>query len=71
MSQERFSGLALLLIKNKRAKTLDFRTVIQQFASAKARRKNFKFPCTPKLNYGNLLNWPQRIVYFISLCLLW
>ena len=48
MSQERLSGLALLSIENERAKTLDFRKVIQQFASAKARRKNFKFPNTPK-----------------------
>ena len=37
MSQERLSGLALLSIENKRAKNLDFRKVIQQFASAKAK----------------------------------
>ena len=43
MSQERLSGLALLSIENKRAKYLNFRKVIQQFASAKVRRKNFKF----------------------------
>ena len=48
MSQERLSGLALLSIENERAKNLDFRKVIQQFASAKARRKNFKFPTTRK-----------------------
>ena len=48
MSQERLSGLALLWIENERAKNLDFRKVIQQFASAKARRKNFKFPITRK-----------------------
>ena len=48
MSQERLSGLALLLIGNERAKNLDFRKVIQQFARAKARRKNFKFPTTRK-----------------------
>ena len=35
MSQERFSGLTLLSIENERAKNLDFRKVIQQFASAK------------------------------------
>ena len=46
MSQERLSGLALLWIENERAKNLDFRKVIQQFASAKARRKNFKFLTT-------------------------
>ena len=33
MSQEKLSGLALLLIENKRAKNLDFRKVIQQFLS--------------------------------------
>ena len=48
MSQERLSGLALLSIENERAKNLYFRKVIQQFASAKARRKNFKFPITRK-----------------------
>ena len=48
MSQKRLSGLALLSIKNERTKNLDFRKVIQQLASAKARRKNFKFPTTRK-----------------------
>ena len=32
----------------ERAKNLNFREVIQQFASAKVRRKNFKFPTTRK-----------------------
>ena len=44
MSQERLSDLALLSVENGQAKYFDFRKVIQQFASAKARRKNFKFP---------------------------
>ena len=44
MSEERASDLTLLSIENERAKNLDFKKVIQQFASAKARRKNFKFP---------------------------
>ena len=48
MSQERLGGLALLSIENNQAKNLDFRKVIQQFASAKTRRKNFKFPTTRK-----------------------
>ena len=48
MSPERLSSLALLSIKNKRIKNLDFRNVIQQFSSAKARRKNFKFLTTHK-----------------------
>ena len=43
MSQKRFSGLALLSIENERAKNFNFRKVMQQFASAKARRKIFKF----------------------------
>ena len=41
MSQERLSGLSLLSIEHERAKTLDFRKTIKQFASAKERRKNF------------------------------
>ena len=48
MSQERLSGLALLSIKNERAKNFDFRKVIQQFACTKARQRNFKFPTTRK-----------------------
>ena len=48
MSRERLSGLVMLLIKNIRAKNLDFRKVIQQYASEKARQKNFKFPTTRK-----------------------
>ena len=46
--QERLSGLALLSIENERAKNLDFRKFIQQFASTKARRKIFKFSTTRK-----------------------
>ena len=41
MSQEELSGLALLSIENEQAQNLDFRKVIQQFASAKATPKNF------------------------------
>ena len=37
MSQERSNALALLLIENEQAKNFDFRKVIQQFASTKAR----------------------------------
>ena len=48
MSQERLGSLALLSIENEQAKNLDFRKVIQQFASAKVRRKNFKFSTTRK-----------------------
>ena len=48
MYQGKLSGLAQLLIENERAKNLDSRKVIHQFASAKARRKNFKFPTTHK-----------------------
>ena len=48
ISQDRLSGLALLSIENKRAKNSDFRKFIQQFASAKAGRKKFKFPTIRK-----------------------
>ena len=41
MSRERLSGLSLSSIKRERAKTVDFTKAIKQFASAKARRKNF------------------------------
>ena len=57
MFQKRHSGLALLSIENKPAKTLDFRKVIQQFASTKAGRKNFKFPTTHKeIAVANLIS---------------
>ena len=48
MSQKRLSSLGLLSIENERAKNLDFTKVIQQYVSAKARRKNFKFSTTCK-----------------------
>ena len=48
MFQERLSGLALLPIKNERAKDLDFTKIIQKFTSANVRRKNFEFPTTRK-----------------------
>ena len=48
MFQERLRGLALLSIEYERAKNLDFKKVIQQFAGSKARRKNFNFPTTLK-----------------------
>ena len=38
MSQERLSDLVLLSIENERAKNLDFRKVIQQFARAKIKK---------------------------------
>ena len=41
MFQERLSDLALLSIENERAQNLDFRKVIQHFASAKATPKIF------------------------------
>ena len=48
MFQERLRSLVLLSIENEQAKNLDFRKVTQQFAIAKARRKNFKFATTRK-----------------------
>ena len=39
MSHEELSNLALLSIEKQRAQNLNFRKVIQQFASAKATRK--------------------------------
>ena len=48
MFQGRLSGLALLSQEIEPAKNLDFRKVIQQFASAKAGRTNFKFQTTSK-----------------------
>ena len=56
MSQESLGGLAFLSIKSEGAKNFDFRKVIRQFASAKARRTNFKFFNYLQVNYGSLLN---------------
>ena len=52
MSQD----LALLLIKNKRAKNLDFKKVVQQFASAKQDEKLQVFNHR-QVNQGSLLNY--------------
>ena len=41
MGQERLSSLALLSIENQLLRTLDFSDVINEFASIKARRKDF------------------------------
>ena len=48
ISQERPGDLAPLSTENEQVVNLDFRKVIQLFVSAKARRKNFKFPTTRK-----------------------
>ena len=67
MSQERLSGLAQLSIENERAKNFDFRKAIQQFASAKARRKNFKFPTThKKITVAYIIG--LHVLCYISLC---
>ena len=41
MSQERLGRLALLLIENEQVQNLDFRKVMQHFASVKATPKIF------------------------------
>ena len=52
ISQERLSGLAPLSIENERAKNLDFRKVIEQFASAKTNGKISSFqPPASKLQW--------------------
>ena len=56
MSQESLGGLAWLSIINEGAKNFEFRKVIRQFASAKARRTNFKFFNHLQVNYGSLLS---------------
>ena len=48
ISQQRLSGLALLSKENERGKNFDSRKFIQQFASAKTRRKIVKFLTTRK-----------------------
>ena len=40
MSQERLSGLAILSIKNEMLKELEYKNLISQFASKKAKKKN-------------------------------
>jgi len=42
MSQERLNGLALLSIENEMLKKLEYKNLISNFASQKARRMNFK-----------------------------
>uniref|UniRef100_A0A8C5Q7S8 HAT C-terminal dimerisation domain-containing protein n=1 Tax=Leptobrachium leishanense TaxID=445787 RepID=A0A8C5Q7S8_9ANUR len=41
MSQQRLSGLALLSIANERARRLNIESIVDDFAEAKARRRNF------------------------------
>uniref|UniRef100_A0A8C5QMR9 Zinc finger MYM-type protein 1 n=2 Tax=Leptobrachium leishanense TaxID=445787 RepID=A0A8C5QMR9_9ANUR len=41
MSQQRLSGLALLSIENERARRLNIESIVDDFADAKARRRNF------------------------------
>ena len=42
MSQERLSGLAILSIKKKILEELEYKILISQFASQKARKIDFK-----------------------------
>jgi hypothetical protein len=42
MSQERLNGLALLSIENEMLKKLEYKNLVSNFASQKARRMNFK-----------------------------
>jgi hypothetical protein len=42
MSQERLNGLAILSIENEMLKKLEYKNLVSNFASQKARRMNFK-----------------------------
>ena len=42
MCQERLSGLAILLIENELLEELEYKNLINQFASQKARKIDFK-----------------------------
>ena len=42
MFQERLSGLAILLIENELLEELEYKNLINQFASQKARKIDFK-----------------------------
>jgi hypothetical protein len=42
MSQERLNGLAILSIEKKMLENLEYKNLIKNFASQKARRINFK-----------------------------
>ena len=63
MSQERLSDLALLSIKKKRAKNLEFRKIIHSSLD-KSKTEKFQVSNHRQVNYGSLLNWPQRIVLY-------
>ena len=43
MSQERLSGLAILSIENEMLKEVEYKNLINQFVSQKARKINFKW----------------------------
>ena len=43
MSQERLRRLAILLIKNEMLEELEYKNLISQFASQKARKIDFKW----------------------------
>ena len=43
MFQERLSGLAILLIENELLEELEYKNLINQFASQKARKIDFKW----------------------------
>jgi hypothetical protein len=42
MSQEKLNGLAILSIENEMLKKLEYKNLISNFVSQKARRTNFK-----------------------------
>jgi len=42
MSQEKLNGLAILSIKKEMLKKIEYKNLISNFASQKARRMNFK-----------------------------
>ena len=45
ISQERLSRLAIPLIENKMLEELEYKNLISQFTSQKARKINFKWNC--------------------------
>ena len=59
MSQERLSDLTLLSTEKEQAKNLDFRKVTQQCWA-----ETFQVSNHPQVNYGSLLDWLQRIVFY-------
>ena len=74
MKQDRLNGLALLSIKNAVASELDYSSVIEKFASLKARRvRIWLFELRVTVNLFVLRKWmheDQNVLFHLYNCIL-